>query len=98
MYGTSKNSIQQQSLVSHVCVICLHLAQRFMTIRFFAGVLTGIIFTVIIYHGKEPNAKPKFRHDQSKFEYEKNDLPSEQIDLSKTPTWNHTWDRFEFFF
>jgi len=95
MYVTTKNSTQQQSLVSQMCVICLHLTQRFLTRRFFAGLFTGIILTIIIYHRKEPIDKPKFRHDQSKFEYEKNQLSSDEIDLSKTPTWNHSWDRFD---
>jgi hypothetical protein len=98
MYATSKNSIQQQSLISQICIICLHLTQRFMTIRFFAGLCTGIILTIIIYHGKEPIDKPKFRPDQSKFEYEKNQLLSEEIDLSKTPTWNNSWDRYDSLF
>jgi hypothetical protein len=99
MYSTSKNSIQQQSLFSQMCIICLHLTQRFLTIRFFAGLFTGIIFTLIIYHGKEPNDKPKFRADQSKFEYEKNQVSSDDIDLSKTSAWNNSWDRYgEIFF
>lgn len=95
MYAASRNSIQQQSLISHVRVICLHLTQRFMTLKFFSGVLTGIFFTILIYHGKEPNHnQPKFRPDQSKFEYEKNELSSDEADLSKASAWNHTWDRF----
>ncbi len=93
MYSTSKNSIQQQSLVAQMCIICLHLTQRFLTRRFFAGVFTGIIFMIIIYRGQEPIDRPKFRHDQSKFEYEKNQLPSDDIDLSKTSIWNNSWDR-----
>jgi len=84
MYAPSKNSMQ----FSHMCVICLHLTQRFLTIRFFAGLFTGIIFTFIIYHKNEP----KFRPDQSKFEYEKNQLSFEDIDLSKSSTWNSSWD------
>jgi hypothetical protein len=95
MYVTSKNSIQQQALVSQMCVICLHLTQRVLTRRFFAGVFTGIIFTIFIYHNKEPIDKPKFRPDQSKFEYEKNQLLSEQTDLSQTSVWNHTWDGYD---
>jgi len=53
---------------------------------------TGIILTLIICHNKEPIDKPKFRPDQSKFEYEKNQLPTEDIDLSKSSTWNSSWD------
>ncbi|CAF0764597.1 unnamed protein product [Adineta steineri] len=79
-----------------MCVICAHLTQRILTLRFFAGVLTGIVFTIIFYHQKESIDKPKFRPDQSKFEYEKNQLPSEQIDRSESSSsssiWNSSWD------
>jgi hypothetical protein len=97
MYATSKNNSQYRILVSQMCVICLHLTQRFLTIRFFAGVLTGIILTIVFYHGKEPIDKPKFRPDQSKFEYEKNQLPSDNLELSKSPTWNSSWDGYDYF-
>jgi hypothetical protein len=98
MYTPPRNNIQQRSLVSQMCVICLHLSQRVLTIRFFAGLFTGIILTLILYPRNELSDKPKFRPDQSKFEYEKNQLPTEDIDISKSSVWNSSWDRFNEFF
>ncbi|UJR15204.1 hypothetical protein I4U23_002163 [Adineta vaga] len=94
MYTTSKNSLQQKSLVSQMCVICLHLTQRFLTVRFFVGLLTGIFCTIIIYRRHEPVNKPHFRPDQSKFEYEKNRLPIDDFDIksSSSSSWNSSWD------
>ncbi|CAF2654894.1 unnamed protein product [Rotaria sp. Silwood2] len=92
MHTTPKNSIQQRSLVSQMCVICLHLTQRFLAVRFFLGLFTGIIFTTIIYRLNEPIDKPKFRPDQSKFEYEKNQLSFEDINTSQSSVWNSSWD------
>jgi len=80
-----------------MCVIWLRLMQRLLTIRFFAGLLVGIIFMLIFYRGSEPISERKFRHDQSKFEYEKNQAFFEEIsDPSKTSLWNSSWDRFDF--
>jgi hypothetical protein len=97
MYTPPRNNIQQRSLVSQMCVICLHLSQRVLTIRFFAGLFTGIILTLILYPRNELSDKPKFRPDQSKFEYEKNQLPSDNLELSKSPTWNSSWDGYDYF-
>lgn len=92
MHPSSKNSIQQRTSASQLCIICLHLAQRFLSVRFFIGLFTGIIFTTIIHHLKEPLEQPKFRPDQSKFEYEKNQLPIEDINNSESSIWNNSWD------
>ncbi|CAF1223179.1 unnamed protein product [Rotaria sp. Silwood1] len=92
MHTTSKNSIQQRPLFLQMCVICLHLTQRFLAVRFFVGLFTGIIFTIIIYHLHEPIDKQKFRPDQSKFEYEKNQLSFEDINTSQSSMWNSSWD------
>jgi len=93
MYATPKNILHKKPLILHICVICLHLTQRILTMRFFAGVLLGSFFTIIVYHHQQPmDNKPKFRRDQSKFEYEKNQLPSDDIDTSKSSTWNSSWD------
>lgn len=93
MYPTSKTSIQQPSLIAQMCVICLHLTQRFLTIRFFVGIVTGIVFMVIFFHGNDSTTnETKFRPDQSKFEYEKNQISSkEQI----SSLWNSSWDSFK---
>lgn len=101
MYATTKNSFQKKPLLSQMCIICLHLTQRFLTTRFFAGLFTGILFTVIFYHGKEPKEGLKFRADQSKFEYQGNQYASVDANLNEASIWNHTWDRFahtKFFF
>lgn len=95
MYATTKNSLQQKALFSQMCIICLHLTQRFLTIRFFAGLFTGILFTVIFYQGRAPSQTLKFRPDQSKFEYEKNQFASVDVDPSKASIWNNSWDRFD---
>lgn len=92
MYVTSKNAIQQPSLAAHMCIICLHLTQRFLTLRFLAGLLMGIVVTLILYHPKPLADRPAFRADQSKFEYEKNQLPSDNDDLGKSSAWNSSWD------
>ena len=88
-----RNNIQQQPFILQMCIICLHLAQRALTIKFFVGVFTGIVFMFVIYREHEPIDRPKFRHDQSKFEYEKNQL-SDDVDLSKNSAWNKTWDGY----
>ncbi len=95
MYAIPRNRIQQRLFVSQMCAICLHLIQRFFTRRFFAGFFTGMIFTIIFYHNKKVIDKPKFRSDQSKFEYEKNQLSSEDINSGPTSLWNNSWDRFD---
>ena len=96
MYATSKNSFQKKAFLSQMCIICLHLTQRFLTTRFFAGLFTGILFTVIFYQGKEPKEGLKFRPDQSKFEYQDNQYASADVHLSEASIWNHTWDRFDY--
>ena len=92
MYATSKNAIQQPTLAAHMCIICLHLTQRFLTLRFLTGLLTGIVFTLILYHPKPAADKPAFRADQSKFEYEKNQSPSDDGDPRRSSAWNSSWD------
>ncbi|CAF1526033.1 unnamed protein product, partial [Rotaria sordida] len=40
----------------------------------------------------KPIDKPKFRPDQSKFEYEKNQFLFEDINTSQSSIWNSSWD------
>ena len=83
----------QKSLVSQMCVICLHLTQRFLTLRFLFGLFTGIFFTIIIYHRNEPvDKQPQFRADQSKFEYEKNQGLTDDVSVKSSSGWNSSWD------
>lgn len=76
-------------------IISLHLLQRVLTIRFLAGLTTGILCTILFYHPRGNSIEKPFRADQSKFEYEKNDrtLVDEN---EKTPSalWNQSWDGF----
>ncbi|CAF1555678.1 unnamed protein product [Adineta ricciae] len=94
MYATSKNTMPQRSLASQMCVICLHLTQRFLTLRFLFGLFTGIFFTIIIYHRNESvvDKQPHFRADQSKFEYEKNQLLPDDVSVKTSAGWNSSWD------
>ncbi|CAF2050921.1 unnamed protein product [Rotaria magnacalcarata] len=95
MHTVSRNSIQQRSLISQMFLICLHLMQRLLVAKFFVGFFMGIIFTVIVYNLKEPIEKPRFRPDQSKFEYEKNQQTFDDSNPSKPSIWNSSWDGFK---
>jgi hypothetical protein len=48
----------------------------------------------IIYRDNQSIDRPKFRHDQSKFEYEQNQLSPDDADLSKSSAWNKSWDGY----
>ncbi|CAF3789944.1 unnamed protein product [Rotaria socialis] len=95
MHTTSRTSIQQRSLISQMFLICLHLIQRLLVAKFFVGLFMGIISTVIVYNLKEPIEKPRFRPDQSKFEYEKNQQTFDDSNPSKPSIWNSSWDGFK---
>ncbi|CAF1519078.1 unnamed protein product, partial [Rotaria sordida] len=43
----------------------------------------------------KPIDKPKFRPDQSKFEYEKNQFLFEDINTSQSSIWNSSWDGYD---
>lgn len=92
MRKPAKSNIQEESFVLNMCLICLHLTQRVLAARFFVGFISGILFTVIIYHIKEPITQTKFRHDQSKFEYEKNQQLTDSTNVIKSSVWNNSWD------
>ncbi|CAM2720852.1 unnamed protein product [Rotaria socialis] len=95
MHTASRTSIQQRSLISQMFLICLHLIQRLLVAKFFVGLFMGIISTVIVYNLKEPIEKPRFRPDQSKFEYEKNQQTFDDSNPSKPSIWNSSWDGFK---
>ena len=50
---------------------------------------------MIIYQGRETKDQPKFRPDQSKFEYEKNQLSVDDVDINQTSAWKSSWDKYD---
>ncbi|CAF1031210.1 unnamed protein product [Didymodactylos carnosus] len=86
-----------------IFIICLHLTQRFLTIKFLFGFATGIILT-LIFNSRGINDlsdTKSFRPDQSKFEYEKNKNQKPNDDYlnsvndnkqSLTGKWKYNWD------
>lgn len=98
MYAAPRNRLQYKALLRQMCIICLHLAKRYLTIRFFAAMFTGVLLTVIFYQRKERIPELKFRLDQSKFEYDKNPYASAKIDMGEASIWNSSWDGYVYQF
>ncbi|CAM2720854.1 unnamed protein product [Rotaria socialis] len=78
-----------------LCFVQLAELKNISVAKFFVGLFMGIISTVIVYNLKEPIEKPRFRPDQSKFEYEKNQQTFDDSNPSKPSIWNSSWDGFK---
>jgi hypothetical protein len=90
MHFLSKGTNQRQSKLKTMFFVSLHLLKRMVTGRFCLGLFVGIAMTICISYPRSASPMVSFRADQSKFEYEKNQLNSLNI---SSPMWNGSWDK-----
>lgn len=92
MHNQARNAAPRRTLVPTMVLICTHVTQRVLTGRFFAGLLTGILLTYILYPPRLASKQPNYRSDQSKMEYEKNQFSSADTEARPSAIWNSSWD------
>lgn len=85
MRSVSKSNINQELIVVRLYKMFLRLLQRIFARKFFIGYCTGIIFTVMIYHMRQPP-------ENLKFEYESNLNFIQQDGVDSSLLWNQSWD------